>query len=114
MTLNRVALLAASDVASQTEDVDVPEWEGTIRVRAITAGELPDFQDFVGVTGEDGEVEVDSSAFGHKLVCWCVVEENGERAFKNEEWELIKKWPGKVFQRVFNKAAEMNGYDSGN
>src|SRR6266568_7439297 len=35
--LNKAAILAATDI--KTEDVEVPEWGGTVRVRTISAAE---------------------------------------------------------------------------
>ena len=53
--LTTEALLAASDLPEQT--VEVPEWGGSVRLRALTVGQLQDVRKRSTVKGEiDGEL----------------------------------------------------------
>lgn len=70
-------ILNADDLG--TEDVDVPEWGGKVRVRGLTGTERDQFEARF-VEGKAKGFE----AFSARLVAACAVDESGKRLFQGE------------------------------
>ena len=77
--LTREAILAAQDV--KTQDVEVPEWGGDVRIRSFTAAQRDDFM--AAVIKEDGKIE--SRAYRTKLLARCMTGDDGTPLLSEEE-----------------------------
>lgn len=103
MILDRNTILTANDL--KTEDVECPEWGGTVRVRVLTGTERDAFSN--SVIGADGKA--DMTNFRERTVAACVVGEDGAQLFTGAD---VAALGGKTFaaiDRVFVVAQRING-----
>ena len=104
--LSKTAILAAQDL--QTEDVEVPEWGGAVRVRSFTGRERDAFEASM-VRGEGRDRKVDLTNMRARLVGLTVIDETGQRLFTDEEVDLLGAKSGAALDRVFAIAQKLNG-----
>src|SRR5690606_40748699 len=99
--LSRDAILQAQDLP--TERVEIPEWNGEVIVRGLTAAERDQFeQSIVETRGKDTRVNLRN--IRAKLVALCVVDEEGKRLFKDEDAELLGRKSAVALNRIFEVA----------
>ena len=104
--LYKTAILAAQDL--QTEDVEVPEWGGAVRVRSFTGRERDAFEASM-VRGEGRDRKVDLTNMRARLVGLTVIDETGQRLFTDDEVDLLGAKSGAALDRVFAVAQKLNG-----
>ena len=104
--LSKTAILAAQDL--QTEDVEVPEWGGAVRVRSFTGRERDAFEASM-VRGDGKDRKVDLTNMRARLVGLTVIDETGQRLFTDEEVDLLGAKSGAALDRVFAVAQKLNG-----
>jgi ribosomal protein L12E/L44/L45/RPP1/RPP2 len=104
--LTKSAILAANDL--KTEDVEVPEWGGTVRVRSFTGRERDAFEASM-VQGDGKDRRVDLTNMRARLVGLTVIDEAGQRIFTDEEIDLLGAKAGAALDRVFAVAQKLNG-----
>ena len=104
--LSKTAILAAQDL--QTEDVEVPEWGGAVRVRSFTGRERDAFEASM-VRGDGRDRRVDLTNMRARLVGLTVIDESGQRLFTDEEADLLGAKSGAALDRVFALAQKLNG-----
>ena len=104
--LSKTAILAAQDL--QTEDVEVPEWGGAVRVRNFTGRERDAFEASM-VRGEGRDRKVDLTNMRARLVGLTVIDETGQRLFTDDEVDLLGAKSGAALDRVFAIAQKLNG-----
>ena len=104
--LSKTAILAAQDL--QTEDVEVPEWGGAVRVRSFTGRERDAFESSM-VRGDGKDRKVDLTNMRARLVGLTVIDETGQRLFTDEEVDLLGAKSGAALDRVFAVAQKLNG-----
>ena len=104
--LSKTAILAATDLKS--EDVEVPEWGGAVRVRSFTGRERDAFEASM-VRGEGRDRKVDLTNMRARLVGLTVIDETGQRLFTDEEVDLLGAKSGAALDRVFAIAQKLNG-----
>lgn len=107
-------ILAAEDIG--IEAVDVPEWGGTVYVRAMTALQRERYLDSMRkVIGEGAKATVKTIlAFGSaKLVALTVCDQNGNLLFDTSP-ETVQKLAlksAKAMERVVDVSARLNNLD---
>lgn len=106
MLLTKEAILAADDLV--TEDVAVPEWGGTVRVRAISGAERDAFEQAI-VTRKGKNVTTNLANIRAKLVAICVVDESGQRLFGDKDVLLLGTKSAAALDRVFTVAQQLAG-----
>lgn len=106
--LGKAAILEADDLAH--EDVPVPEWGGTVRVRGLNGRERDSYEMRMAVAHKNGETDVDIRA---SLVGRCMVDENGDRLFTDKELPQLARKSGAVLDRVFDVVARLSGIAGG-
>ena len=104
--LSKTAILAAQDL--QTEDVEVPEWGGAVRVRSFTGRERDAFEASM-VRGDGKDRKVDLTNMRARLVGLTVIDETGQRIFTDDEVDLLGAKSGAALDRVFAVAQKLNG-----
>ena len=104
--LSKTAILAARDL--QTEDVEVPEWGGAVRVRSFTGRERDAFEASM-VRGDGKDRKVDLTNMRARLVGLTVIDETGQRLFTDDEVDLLGAKSGAALDRVFAVAQKLNG-----
>ena len=104
--LSKTAILTANDLKS--EDVEVPEWGGAVRVRSFTGRERDAFEASM-VRGDGRDRKVDLTNMRARLVGLTVIDETGQRLFTDEEVDLLGAKSGAALDRVFAIAQKLNG-----
>jgi hypothetical protein len=99
--LNRDSILNAKDL--KTEDLEVPEWGGTIRIRTMTGHARQEY--YKTTAGKDGTPKNVMEA----LIVACAIDEKGEPLFTSADLHALAQKSSLAINRVFEKAAELNG-----
>ena len=104
--LTKQDIINANDIS--TEDVAVPEWGGTVRVRTLTAKERDAFEAGLS-TGEGKKRKADLVNIRAKLVGLCCVDESGARVFTDSEMLMLGTKSAAAVDRVFTVCQRLNG-----
>lgn len=109
--LSRDAILQAQDLPH--EDVEVPEWGGAVRVRALTGAERDAFEQSIveqRTAGKPGaSVKMNMRNIRAKLVALTVVDGEGNRLFTDRDADLLGKKSAAALDRVFAVAQKLSG-----
>lgn len=103
MGLNRDAILGAED--RKIEPFDVPEWGGQVYLAPLMAADRDAFEQSVSIDGKN----VNLKNVRARLLCAAIVDENGERIFKEADAEVLGKKSGAVIGRIYERVQELNG-----
>lgn len=108
MALSRDQILEAKDL--ETREVDVPEWGGTVLVRALSGTDRDAYE--ASLVQIRGKQQVPNLAnIRAKLVARAVVDEDGNRLFTDADIKALGQKSAAALGRVFTVAAEMSGLD---
>lgn len=106
MLLSRDAILAAED--RPTEDVDVPEWGGTVRLRALSGAERDAFEtSLLDQRGKPAAARLQN--FRARLLAASIVGEDGQRLFTDKDIVALGAKSGAVIDRLFERARRLSG-----
>lgn len=104
--LSRDAILGASDIKS--EDVHVPEWGGTVRVKGLTAAQRDVFESqLVSMRGKD--VNLNMSGVRAKIASMAIVGEDGSKLFTEADVKALGEKSGAALDRVFEVVTRLSG-----
>lgn len=107
--LNKEQILSAQDILF--EDVDVPEWGGTVRVKTLNGAERDSLeQSMIDKKGKDSSMNM--ANFRAKLCSKTIVDEAGKRLFSDIDIADLGRKSGAALQRVFNVASRLSGFSS--
>lgn len=95
--------MAASD--RRTEDVDVPEWGGAVRVATISGAERDQFES--GVRNPNGKM--DMSNIRARLVALACVDDQGAKLFTASDAAELGQKNAAALDRVFSVAMKLAG-----
>jgi hypothetical protein len=101
MTMNREQILAKRSTRIVT--VEVPEWGGTVHLRALTVGERDRLDQFV----QDSKQKV--SGFRSLVLSLCLCDADGNRLFADRQREEIDGLDASVVERLFAAAMPLAG-----
>ncbi len=104
--LTRDAILQAEDLP--TEDIEVEEWGGAVRVRALTGAERDAFEQSI-VEQRGKSTRMNLRNIRAKLVALTVVDADGKRLFSDKDAELLGKKSAAALDRVFEVAQKLSG-----
>lgn len=104
--------LSRDDILKQegpgTEEVDVPEWGGTVLVRGMTGTERDEWE--MGNFQQKGKRMVSNTRNARaRLLVSCIVDEDGVRVFQYGDIEALGAKSGKALDRIFEVAARLSG-----
>lgn len=105
--LTKDAILGADDRA--TVDVEVPEWGGTVRVRALSGTERDAYEVALAGVRPDGTRRLNLVNVRARLIAMACVDEAGERLFTDKDVEALGAKSGVAMQRVFEAAQALSG-----
>jgi len=105
--LSREQILAAQDL--RNEEVAVPEWGGSVRVRMMTGTE----RDLLGASLLGENKKVDMAQYRLRLVATCLVGEDGQPLFGPDEVGLLGAKSGVALDRVYRMAERLNDVGAG-
>lgn len=101
--LSRESILAHDDYL--TEDVEVPEWGGTVRVAGMTGVERDRFE--ASVIGNGKKMQLGNMRA--RMVALCMVDESGERLFGTADIAALGSKSAAALERVFAVAQRLSG-----
>lgn len=106
MPLSREDILHARDL--KTEEVPVPEWGGTVLVRALTAKERLDLAR--DMTGADGAIDRAATLdLQITLPFLCMVDMDGKRLFdSHDDLIVLQSKSAAALERVFDVAQRLS------
>lgn len=100
--LNKSAILSSPDL--KHEDVPVPQWGGTVRVRTMTGMERDEFR--TSISGEGG---IPVGKFAAALLVACLVDESGQRLFTADDMEALQRKSAASLDAPAAVAMRLNG-----
>lgn len=104
--LNKAEILAKDDL--KTEDVFVPEWDAWVKVRTLNASERDHFE--ASTVQRNGKrVTTNLEHIRARLCLLCMVDENGERIFSEEDTLPLGGKSASALDRIFTVAQKLNG-----
>lgn len=103
--LSREAILSAQDMT--TDDVYVPEWGGTVRVKGLTGRERDAFEMSV-LTGKGKNKDVNLRNLRARLVAWTTVDEHGALVFSDADILTLGAKSAAALDRVFACAQKLS------
>lgn len=103
----RELILATDDLPS--EDVPVPEWNCTVRVRSMTAEQRATFA-MSGMT-EDGEKDTDGlKTSGGRVVIMCTYDpETNESIFNDSDLPMLMRKSARAIDKLAGVAMRLSG-----
>lgn len=107
--LTKSSILGASDL--KHEDVHVPQWGGTVRVRSMTGMERDEFRTALGQMNNGAGVPV--GQFAAVLLAACIVDEAGERLFSAEDVAALQRKSAASLDAPAAVAMRLNGLGAG-
>lgn len=112
MALSRDGILAVDDI--QIEKVPVPEWHDEVIIRGLTGDELDAFQGSIRqfrptFDGKGMETVLIQEGMRAKLLVKCLIGEDGERLFADQDASALGAKNGAVIDRLYDVAARLSG-----
>lgn len=108
MLLNKEQILSADDLTYK--NVEVPEWNGTVRVRTMTGLERMKFEDgALKIKGDSVELSDGSVNIICRLLALTICGDDGERIFGDDEMKALAEKSVRPLLRLFKVAQELNG-----
>lgn len=104
--LSKEAILAVNDV--QFEDVAVPEWGGTVRVKSLSGSER-DALEASMIEGKGKNANVNLANLRAKLVARSIVDGEGRRIFEDTDIAELGKKSAAALNRVYEVAQRLSG-----
>lgn len=104
--LDRSAILTSPDV--QTEELNVPEWGGWLRVRGLTGKQRDEYETSITI-GKGKNQEINTRNARAKLVVMCLVDEAGQPLFSRQDVVALGEKSAAALQRVFDVARRLSG-----
>lgn len=104
--LNRDAILSADDRGF--DEVDIPEWGGTVRISSITAGQRDAYeQSMIEERGRDRRMNLRNARA--KLIVLCAVDEAGRPLFSKDDVNQLSRRNAKPVDRLFDACKAIAG-----
>ncbi|MEW2383383.1 hypothetical protein AB0873_15010 [Micromonospora sp. NPDC047707] len=104
--LTRDQILAVDDYTF--EDVEVPEWGGTVRVKGMSGAERDRFE-AGSIKGKGKNRDVNLANLRARLVAASVIDEAGQLVFKPYDVETLGKKSAAALGRVYDVAQRLAG-----
>lgn len=105
--LDRSAIESADDIP--TEDVYVPEWDGTVRLRGLTGAQRDAYEaSVVEMKGETRRFKLQN--LRARLVALCLIDEEGRQLFSGPAAvNALGDKSAKALDMLFDKARRLSG-----
>ncbi len=93
----------------KVEQVDVPEWGGYVKVRAMTGFERDQFDMLMTSTGDDGKVKFQIHNLRLHMVVACCVDDDGNQLFDESDRAWLMEKSAGALERVASVAMRLSG-----
>jgi hypothetical protein len=90
------------------QEINIPEWGGTVYVRELTGRERDKFETSV-LSSNGNNSKTNAENLRARLVVLSVVDENGTRLFSDEDAKTVGNLGVKGLQRAFVMAQRLSG-----
>jgi hypothetical protein len=104
--LTKADILGQQDIV--TEDLFVPEWDAWVKVKVMTAAERDHFE-ASSVQREGKKISMNLQGIRARLCILCLVDEDGNRMFTDEDEYALGTKAGPAVDRIFTVAQRING-----
>ena len=104
--LTKDQILGADDRDSQ--EVDVPEWGGSVRIAAMTAAERDAFEASMLDTKGKGDAKRLQN-FRARFIASCIVDEDNNRLFSDKDIVALGKKSSAPVSKLFDDCRKLNG-----
>jgi hypothetical protein len=100
-------ILKVDDLKS--EIVEVPEWGGSVKIRTMTGTERDRFESSVSNDSRGKNKRINLENIRARLVALAMVDDDGERLFRDDQVKELGKKSAAALDRVFAVAQRLNG-----
>jgi hypothetical protein len=105
--LTKEEILQADDI--QYDEVPVPEWGGTVRIKTLTGEERDAFEEKIIQRDPQGNrTGMDLAQFRAKLLVRTMVDSEGKRIFKEQDIHELGRKSSAAMDKVFVKVRDLN------
>lgn len=104
--LTKTDIFAAKHLPA--EEVDVPEWGGTVFVRGMTGSERDLYEASLYVD-RGGEATFDNANSTAKALVKCIVDAEGNRVFDDRDANELGSQPAAALMRIWRVARRLSG-----
>ena len=104
--LDKAAILKAKDIV--TEEVEVPEWGGSVLVKSLTGAERDSFEQSILIKRGD-RYDANMSMVRAKLAAVSIVDEEGQRLFGDGDIKALAAKNAAALDRIFTVASRLSG-----
>lgn len=109
--LTKDAIFALNDLLF--EDVEIPEWNGRLRVRGMTAAQRDAYEQSLIDARSDArgrtKVEANFTNAKARLAVQCVIDANGQRVFTDAEAAALGQKSASAVNRIAQVAQRLSG-----
>jgi hypothetical protein len=94
------------------EEIDVPEWGGSVLIREMTGSERDHYEAMISgttVNTKSKTKQLNLENIRARLVAVCLIDENGQRLYKDNEVYLLGKLGVAGLNRVFDACCVLSG-----
>jgi len=95
-------------VPQQLQEVEVPEWGGSVFIRPITLQEQAKLAD-LGIQFEKASVAIRMKKVTMQFILWAIVDADGNPLFSAEDLELMLTKSSKPFLRLQDQILKFSG-----
>jgi len=107
--LSKDEILGTTDL--KIEEVEVPEWGGTVGIKGMTGAQRDDFESSLFV-GEGKNRKQNMTNLRARLVGMTLVGEDGNRLFTDAEIKQLSGKSAAALSRCFEVAQRLNGMEA--
>lgn len=104
-SLNRDDILSVQDIS--LEEVEIPEWGGSVFVKGLTGAERDKFEGSLIVERGKNRT-VNMANFRAKLACMTVCDADGKRLFTEKDMTALTEKSASALQRIFIVAQRLS------
>lgn len=106
MLLSKEEILKVADLSF--EEVEVPEWKGSILLWQMTAADRGDLSAYM--VDEKGKPKPNTmQGWQVRYLSLCIKDSNGAKLFTESDLQDLQGKSGKVIERLFGEAQRING-----
>jgi len=91
-----------------TEIVEVPEWGGSVKVKALTGSERDKYESD-SLTGRGRNRDINLANIRARLVALTVIDDNGKPLFSSIDIAALGGKSAKALDRIFDVAQRLSG-----
>lgn len=103
MSLNKHQIFACNDLKESY--VDMPEWGGKIKIKALSVQEQLDYDAFLASKPKEVEMAL------HLIIIACI-DENGNKLFDENDLPLLKKKNSANLFKIVSEILKLNKQDA--